>query len=97
MVAKQQALKHMYDLISTFFHTQHSQPNRFLHFPIPHPNDYFLKIPIFFNPLFYIHHPILFLHFFLIPIFWIPALQRSPKVKFWKDLWLGSSSLAIQY
>jgi hypothetical protein len=80
MVAQQQAVKHMYDLISTVFfsYTTFSQIVSSI-FPIPHPNNYFLKIPMFFNPLFYIRYPIIFLYFFPILVFWIPAFQRSPK------------------
>jgi hypothetical protein len=52
MVAKQPMLKYMQDLISTVFsYTTFSQIVSSI-FSIPYPNDYFLKIPIFFNHLF---------------------------------------------
>jgi hypothetical protein len=40
---------------------------------------------MFFNPLFYICHPILFLYFFPISVFWIPVFQRGPKILFLKN------------
>jgi hypothetical protein len=71
MVAKQHALKHMQDLISTFFFIHNIRPNSFLHFSYPSSkrllsqNSYVFQSSIL-HPSSY-HIPT----FFPIPVFWI--------------------------
>jgi hypothetical protein len=79
MVAKQQALKHMQDLISTaFFFIHNTQPNRFLHFSYPSSkrllsqNSYVFQSSVLHPPSYPIPT------FFPIHVFWIPTFQRSP-------------------
>jgi hypothetical protein len=54
----------------------------FLCFSYSYPNIDFGKFSLFFNPLFSICIHFLFLYFFPIPVFWIPAFQRSPNPPF---------------